>query len=96
MSLISRSDRNFGQEIKDLNLKSKQYCEGNNLLFVDNVDVEESCLNNSKLRLQHREPNLRKSHPKVSLGKGVLKICSKFVGEHPSQSVISIKVQSNF
>ena len=96
MSLISISDRNFGQEIKDLNLKSKQYCEGNNFLFVDNVDVEESCLNNSKLHLHHRETNLRKSHPKVSLGKGVLKICRKCTGEHPSRSVISIKVQSNF
>ena len=30
------------------------------------------------------------------LGKGVLKICSKFTGEHPCQSVISIKLQSNF
>ena len=27
---------------------------------------------------------------------GVLKICSKFTGEHPCQSVISIKFQSNF
>ena len=30
------------------------------------------------------------------LGKGVLKICSKFTGKHPRQSVISIKMQSNF
>ena len=30
------------------------------------------------------------------LGKGVLKTCDKFTGEHPSQSVISIKLQSNF
>ena len=29
------------------------------------------------------------------LRKGVLKICSKFTGEHPCQSVISIKLQSN-
>ena len=27
------------------------------------------------------------------LGKGVLKICSKFTGEHPCRSVISIKLQ---
>ena len=25
----------------------------------------------------------RSSHPEVFLGKGVLKICSKFTGEHP-------------
>ena len=32
----------------------------------------------------------------VLLGKGVLKICSKFTGEHPCQSAIVIKLQSNF
>ena len=36
------------------------------------------------------------SRPGVFLGKGVLKICSKFTGEHPFRSVISIKLQSNF
>ena len=30
------------------------------------------------------------------LEKGVLKICSKFTGEHPCRSVISINLQSNF
>ena len=30
------------------------------------------------------------SHPEVFLRKGVLKICSKFTGEHPCQSVIEI------
>ena len=38
----------------------------------------------------------RSSPPEVFLGKGVLKICNKFTGEHPWQSVISIKLQSNF
>ena len=33
----------------------------------------------------------RSSHPEVFLGKGVLQICSKFTGEHPCQSVISIE-----
>ena len=39
---------------------------------------------------------LRSSHPEVFLEKGVLKICSKFTGEHPFQSVISIKLLCNF
>ena len=30
------------------------------------------------------------------LRKGVLKICSKFTGEHPCPSAISITLQSNF
>ena len=29
-------------------------------------------------------------------GKGVLEICSKFTGEHPCPSVISVKLQSSF
>ena len=36
----------------------------------------------------------RSSQPEVFLGKGVLKICSKFTGEHPCRSAISIKLQS--
>ena len=38
----------------------------------------------------------RSSPPEVFLGKGVLKIYSKFTGEHPCRSVISIKLESNF
>ena len=39
---------------------------------------------------------VRSSHPEVFLRKGVLKICSKFTGEHPCRSAISIKLHSNF
>ena len=38
----------------------------------------------------------RSSHPEVFLGKGVLKICRKFTGEHQCQSVILIKLLCNF
>ena len=36
--------------------------------------------------------SIRNSHPKVFLGKGVIKLCSKFTGEHPFGKVISIKL----
>ena len=36
------------------------------------------------------------SRPEVFLRKGVLKICSKFTGEYPCRSVISIELHSNF
>ena len=39
-----------------------------------------------------RNISFRRSPPKVFLGKGFLKICSKFTGEHPCQSVVSIKL----
>ena len=32
---------------------------------------------------------VRSSHPEVFLGKGVLKICNRFTGEHPCRSAIS-------
>ena len=38
----------------------------------------------------------RSSRPELFLGKGVLEIRNKFTGEDPCQSVISIKLQSNF
>ena len=38
----------------------------------------------------------RSSRSEVFLGKGVLKICSKFTGEHSSRSVILITLQNNF
>ena len=38
----------------------------------------------------------RSSHPEVFLGKGAMKICSQFTGEHPCWSAISIKLLCNF
>ena len=38
----------------------------------------------------------RSSHPEEFLGKGFLKICIKFTGEHPCWRAISIKLQSIF
>ena len=37
----------------------------------------------------------RSNHPEVFLVKDVQKICSRFTGEHPYQSLILIKLQSN-
>ena len=39
---------------------------------------------------------VRSSSPEVFLRKGVLKICSKFTGEHPCRSVISTKLKSHY
>ena len=38
----------------------------------------------------------RSSHLEVFLRKGVLKICTKFTGEHSCRSIISIKLLCNF
>ena len=41
-------------------------------------------------------PLFRSSHPEVFLWKSVVKICSKFTGEHPYRSAISMKLLCNF
>ena len=48
----------------------------------------------SKLDTGHKMN--RSCPPEVFLGKSVLKLCSKFTGEHPCRRMISIKLQSNF
>ena len=47
-------------------------------LSSDKCNTQQGCL------LDHLSPDTstRSSHPEVFLGKGVLKICSKFTGEH--------------
>ena len=49
-----------------------------------------------KLKLQLYWRVIRSTSSDVFLGKGVLKICSKFTWEHPCRGVISIKLRSNF
>ena len=46
--------------------------------------------------LKNSSRYIRSSGPEVFLRKGVLKPCSKFTGEQPCLSVISIKFQRNF
>ena len=48
------------------------------------------------IRHNRRIANARSSLPEMFSGKGVLKTCSKFTGEHPSRRVILIRLQSNF
>ena len=43
-SVINRSDRNLEKEIVDRNLKLKRFSEDNQFLFIDNGNIEMSCL----------------------------------------------------
>ena len=56
------------------------------LLQENNKHLDRRCLTGS----------YRSGPPELSLGKGFRRTCSKFTGEHPCRSVISIKLQSNF
>ena len=43
-----------------------------------------------------KRAKLRSNRPEVFLRKGVLKICSKFTGEHTCRNMMSIKLLCNF
>ena len=50
-SIVQRADKGYSKEIKDINTSLKSYCLGTGLIFVDNSNIDESCLSNSKLHL---------------------------------------------
>ena len=67
-----------------------------NLRFFDTFRARERPLARNGLIIYTVSFTLSSSPPEVFLGKGVLKICSKFTGEQPCRSVITINFQSNF
>ena len=66
-----------------------------NFLLKFNAQDFFFCSNLSKIIVNFVLAECRSSSSEVFLGKGVLKFCNKFTGEHPCRSVISIKLQSN-
>ena len=38
------------KEIKDINTRLESYCLGKGLIFVDNSNIDESCLNDSSVK----------------------------------------------
>ena len=54
-SIIQRADKDFSNEIKETNIKLKNYCLGKGFIFVNNDNINELCLNNIKLHLNKKE-----------------------------------------
>ena len=52
--LIKRFDRNAIDDIERINEKIKRWCLGKGLTFIDNNNINESCLNRGKLHLNRR------------------------------------------
>ena len=53
-SIIQRSDKDFSNEIKETNIKLMNYCLGKGFIFIDNDNINKSCLNNSELHLNKK------------------------------------------
>ena len=65
-SIISRQDRKLEKEINETKSKLRKYCEGKEFTFVANSNINESCLNNSKLHLNSKGSNMLSNKIKKS------------------------------
>ena len=57
-------------------------------------DADENLMD--ELIIEEIKKQGQKQPPRGVLSKSVLKICSKFTGEHPCRSIISMKLKSDF
>ena len=53
-SLIKRYDQDFNEDIKSINENIQSLCTSKGLSFIDNGNIDKSCLNRSKLHLRRR------------------------------------------
>ena len=51
-SIIKRYDQDYNEEIQSMNDKLQRFCTSKGLSFIDNNNIDKSCLNKGKL---HRE-----------------------------------------
>ena len=53
-SLIKRYDKDFNDDTANANEKLQRFCNGKGLSFIDNNNIDRSCLNKGKLHLNRR------------------------------------------
>ena len=49
--IVARNDINKEEDIVSTNNRLEKHCKGNELFFIDNCNIDASCLNKSKLHL---------------------------------------------
>ena len=65
-SVICRKDKDLEDEQNEINVKLKKYCEGKGFVFIENDNIIESGLNNSKLHLNKKGTNILTQNMKRS------------------------------
>ena len=50
-SIIHRSDHDFEDKINETNRKLENLCKGKGMIFINNSNIDSTCLNRSKLHL---------------------------------------------
>ena len=53
-SLIKRYHQDFNDDIANINEKLQRFCNSKGLSFIDNNNIDRSCLNKDKLHLNRR------------------------------------------
>ena len=53
-SLIKSHDQDFNEDVKSINEKLQIMCPSKCFSFVDNIIIDKSCLNRSKLHLDRK------------------------------------------
>ena len=53
-SLIERYDQDFNDDIANINEKLQRFCNSKGLSFIDNNNIDRTCLNKGKLHLNRR------------------------------------------
>ena len=51
-SIIQRYDQDYNEEIQSINDKLQRFCTSKGLSFIDNNNIDKSCLNKGKLHLK--------------------------------------------
>ena len=49
-SIVQRAYKDYSKEMKDVNTRIKSYCLGKGLIYVDNSNIDKSCLSKPYLR----------------------------------------------
>ena len=65
-SVIYCKDKNLEDERNEINMKLKTYCEGKGFVFIENANISESGVNNSKLHLNKKGTNTLTQNRKSS------------------------------
>ena len=53
-SIIKQYDQDYNEEIHSINEKLQRFCTSKGLSFIDNNNIDKSCLNKGKLHLNRR------------------------------------------
>ena len=56
--MIHRSDHNFEDKINETNRKLENLCKGKGMIFINDSNIDSTCLSRSKLHLNKRETSL--------------------------------------